>query len=210
MVRVGVGQYHCVQVAQATPERVERSQEQLPVPWRAGIDERQAAGLFDQVEVGHYTCEPMDPWGNFGCGGLWRVRHVTFLSCIWRRSAVTRLRSFLLAQPSGRSPSDVRWYAGAEYDPSAITSTTCPATWPGVAVAPAYPPLIGDPPRAAPLDIVTTTPPFGGGVRSACWTKWKACRTSTFQLTLKVSQSCSSSGAITGVAPALRTTAVGL
>ena len=64
-----------------------------------------------------------------------------------------------------------------------------------VALAPAYPPLIGDPARAAPLDIVTTTPPFGGGVRRACWTKWKACRTSTFQLTLKVSQSCSSSGA---------------
>ena len=28
-------------------------------------------------------------------------------------------------------------YAGAEYDPSAMTSTTCLATWPGVAVAPA-------------------------------------------------------------------------
>src|SRR5258708_3411262 len=77
-------------------------------------------------------------------------------------------------------------------------------------LAPASPPLIGDPASAAPLDIVTTTPPFGGGVRRACWTKWKACRTSTFQLTLKVSQSCSSSGAITGGAPALRTTAAGL
>src|SRR5215472_7892470 len=64
--------------------------------------------------------------------------------------------------------------------------------------------------HSGPLDIVTTTPPFGGGVRRACWTKWKACRTSTFQLMLKVSQSCSSSGAITGVAPALRTTAAGL
>jgi hypothetical protein len=80
MVRVGMGQYHRVQVAQATPERVERSQEQPPVPWRAGIDERQAAGLFDQVEVGNSTCEPMYPWGNFGWRGLWCVRHVTFLS----------------------------------------------------------------------------------------------------------------------------------
>src|SRR5262249_1557130 len=78
-----------------------------------------------------------------------------------------------------------------------------------VGVGRGYPPLIGDPARADPLDIVTTTPPFGGGVRRACWTKWKACRTSTFQLTLKVSQSCSSSGAITGVAPALRTIAAG-
>src|SRR5215469_13681242 len=80
MVRVGVGQYHRVQFVQATPERVERSQEQPPVPWRAGIDERQAAGLFDQVEVGHNTGEPMYPWGNFGYGGLWCVRHVSFLS----------------------------------------------------------------------------------------------------------------------------------
>jgi hypothetical protein len=80
MVRVGVGQYHRVQVVQATPERVERSQEQLPVPWRAGIDERQAAGLFDQVEVGNSACEPMYPWGNFGWGRLWCVRHVSFLS----------------------------------------------------------------------------------------------------------------------------------
>src|SRR5215831_8800566 len=80
MVRVGVGQYHRVQVVQATPERVERSQEQLPVSWRAGIDECQAAGLFDQIEVGNSTCEPPYPWGNFRCGGLWCLRHVTFLS----------------------------------------------------------------------------------------------------------------------------------
>src|SRR5215468_10803816 len=94
MVRVGVGQYHRVQVAQSMPERVERSQEQLPVPWRAGIDERQAARLFDQVEVGNSACEPTYPWGNFGWGGLWCVRHVTFLLGCWWRSAVTRLRSF--------------------------------------------------------------------------------------------------------------------
>src|SRR5262249_53221480 len=106
MVRVGVSQYHRVQVAQATPERVERSQEQPPVPRRAGIDERQATRLFDKVEVGNSTCEPTYPRGNLGCGGLWCVRHVTFLSCIWRRTEVTRLRSFSVAQPSGRSPSD--------------------------------------------------------------------------------------------------------
>src|SRR5215471_11746777 len=82
MVRVGVGQYHRVQIVQAVPERVERSQEQLPVPWRAGIDKRQAAGLFDQVEVGGCACDPMYPWGNFGWGGLWCVRHVSFLSWI--------------------------------------------------------------------------------------------------------------------------------
>jgi hypothetical protein len=66
VIGVGVGQYHRVQVVQATPEPVERSQEQLPVPWRAGIDKGEAAGLFDQVEVGNSTCEPMYPWGHFG------------------------------------------------------------------------------------------------------------------------------------------------
>src|SRR5215472_12486123 len=80
MVRVGVGQDHRVQVVQAMPERVERSQEQRPVTWRAGIDERQAAaGLFDQVEVGGCACDPMYPWGNFGWGRLRGVRHVSFL-----------------------------------------------------------------------------------------------------------------------------------
>src|SRR5215470_8670805 len=86
VIGVGVGQYHRVQVVQATPERVERSQEQLPVPRRAGIDERQAARLFDQVEVGNSTCEPMYPWGNFSWRRLWCVRHVSFLS--WMLVAV--------------------------------------------------------------------------------------------------------------------------
>src|SRR6516164_5186564 len=88
MIRVGVGQDHRVHVAQATPERVERSQEQLPVSWGAGIDERQAARVFDQIEVGNATGEPTYPWGNFGWGQLWCVRHVSVLSWMpWHSSA---------------------------------------------------------------------------------------------------------------------------
>jgi hypothetical protein len=102
VVRVGVGQDHRVQVVQAVPERVERPQEQLPVPWRAGIDEGQAAGLFDQVEVGGCARDPVYPWGNFGWGDCGACDMCAFLS--WTLVGLIRAEPEIHRAPGWRFP----------------------------------------------------------------------------------------------------------
>ena len=77
------------------------------------------------------------------------------------------------------------------------------------ALAPAYPPLSGEPATAAPLDISTTTLPGASGASSASRVQVNACRVSVCQLRLKVSQVCSVSGAMGGVAPAFSTSRPG-
>src|SRR5579875_3934595 len=77
------------------------------------------------------------------------------------------------------------------------------------ALAPAYPPLSGEPATAAPLDRLTTTDPDGSGSRSASPMKLNAWRTSTSQLAQNDSHDCSDSGAAGGVAPALSTNVCG-
>jgi hypothetical protein len=66
VVGVSVGQYHGVEIVQATSESVEVSEEQLPVARCARIDKREGARLFDQVEVGNSACQAMYPWRYFG------------------------------------------------------------------------------------------------------------------------------------------------
>src|SRR4051794_41956951 len=78
-----------------------------------------------------------------------------------------------------------------------------------VALAPAYPPLAGDPLTAAPLLTTTTLLPGDSGLSSASRSQVKAILTSGCQLTEKVSQAWSWSGPITGVAPATRIRAWG-
>jgi hypothetical protein len=55
------------------------------------------------------------------------------------------------------------------------------------ALAPAYPPVSGEPNTAAPLDSVTTVLPGASGASSASRVQWNACATSTSQVRLKVS-----------------------
>ena len=78
-----------------------------------------------------------------------------------------------------------------------------------VALAPAYPPLSGDPASAAPLLITTTLLPGRSGLSRASRSQWNAIRTSVCQLTENVSQVCSCSGTMWGLAPATRITACG-
>src|SRR5215831_13107190 len=78
-----------------------------------------------------------------------------------------------------------------------------------VALAPAYPPLSGEPARAAPLEIVTTVLPGSSGNSSASRTQWNTWRTSTSQLRLNVSHVWCWIGRINGAAPALRTSVWG-
>jgi hypothetical protein len=73
-----------------------------------------------------------------------------------------------------------------------------------VALAPAYPPLAGDPLTAAPLETTTTLLPGGSGCSSAARSQVKVIVTSTCQLTEKLSHVWCWSGPITGVAPATR------
>src|SRR5258707_8299736 len=73
-----------------------------------------------------------------------------------------------------------------------------------VALAPAYPPLAGDPLMAAPLLITTTLLPGGSGFSSASRSQVNAILTSVCQLTENVSHVWYWSGRITGVAPATR------
>lgn len=77
------------------------------------------------------------------------------------------------------------------------------------AFALAYPPLSGDPPSAAPLDMPMTTLPGASGASSAARVQAKTCRVSVCQLRLKVSHVCSWTGAMCGAAPALRTSRPG-
>ena len=58
-----------------------------------------------------------------------------------------------------------------------------------VALAPAYPPLAGEPLTAAPLDSRTTRLPGGSGARSAARVHSNAGRTSPSQCRLNVSRS---------------------
>jgi len=74
-----------------------------------------------------------------------------------------------------------------------------------VALAPAYPPLAGDPLTAAPLLITTTRLPGGSGCNSASRSQLNAILTSACQLTENVSHVWYWSGRITGLAPATRT-----
>ena len=78
-----------------------------------------------------------------------------------------------------------------------------------IAFAPEYPPLSGEPRRAAPLDTATTRLPGVSGCRSAARIQWKACWVSTCQLRLNDSQTCSCTGPMAGGAPALSTSIVG-
>src|SRR2546430_5364476 len=78
-----------------------------------------------------------------------------------------------------------------------------------VAFAPAYPPDSGDPRSAAPLETETTTLPGSNGSSNASRSQWNACRTSTSQFRLNVSQVCLSSGRLNGLAPALSTSVRG-
>src|SRR5687768_1795564 len=89
------------------------------------------------------------------------------------------------------------------------SSAAYPRMYRMAALALAYPPLSGDPPRAAPLDIAMTTLPGASGARSAARVQVKTCRVSTCQLRLKVSQVCSCTGAMCGATPALRTSRPG-
>src|SRR5260370_23175518 len=73
-----------------------------------------------------------------------------------------------------------------------------------VALAPAYPPLTGDPLMAAPLLTTTTLLPGRSGFSSASRSQVKAILTSVCQLTEKVSHVWYWSGRITGLAPATR------
>ena len=78
-----------------------------------------------------------------------------------------------------------------------------------VALAPAYPPLSGDPRTAAPLDSVMTTLPGSSGARSASRVQWKTCWTLTSQFRLNVCQVCRWIGRASGAAPALSTSRPG-
>jgi hypothetical protein len=71
------------------------------------------------------------------------------------------------------------------------------------ALALAYPPLSGETPSTAPLDIATTTLPGANGSRNAA--RIQAKTWSTCQFRLNVSQVCSCTGAMCGATPALRT-----
>ena len=73
-----------------------------------------------------------------------------------------------------------------------------------VALAPAYPPLAGDPLMAAPLLTTTTLLPGGSGLSSASRSQVNAILTSVFQLTENVSHVWCWSGRIAGLAPATR------
>src|SRR6185437_6951238 len=75
----------------------------------------------------------------------------------------------------------------------------------GVRLAPAYPPEIGEPARAAPLEIRTTDVPGGRGRASVSLMKWNEIFTSVSQLTANSVQFCSCIGAAGGNAPAHRT-----
>ena len=70
-----------------------------------------------------------------------------------------------------------------------------------VALAPAYPPLAGDPMTAAPLLTTTTRLPGRSGGSSAARSQPNAILTSACQLTENVSQVWCWSGSITGLAP---------
>jgi hypothetical protein len=76
-------------------------------------------------------------------------------------------------------------------------------------LAPAYPPLSGDPFSAAPLLNTTTLLPGRSGLSSASRSQWNAIRTSACQLTENVSHVCCCSGRMCGLAPATRMTASG-
>ena len=78
-----------------------------------------------------------------------------------------------------------------------------------VALAPAYPPLSGEPCSAAPLLITITLLPGRSGLSRASRSQWNAIRTSVCQLTENVSQVWCCSGRRSGLAPATRMTAVG-
>src|SRR3954447_2435440 len=78
-----------------------------------------------------------------------------------------------------------------------------------VALAPAYPPLSGDPATAAPLLITTTRLPGRSGLSRASRSQWNAIWTSVSQLTENVSQVCCCSGRMLGRAPATTTTTSG-
>src|SRR5215469_2572004 len=77
------------------------------------------------------------------------------------------------------------------------------------ALAPAYPPVSGEPNTAAPLDSVTTVLPGASGASSASRVQWNACATSTSQFRLNVSHVCCWTGRGSGVAPALSTSTPG-
>jgi hypothetical protein len=78
-----------------------------------------------------------------------------------------------------------------------------------VALAPAYPPLSGDPASAAPLLTTTTLLPGRSGLSRASRSQWNAIRTSVCQLTENVSHVWCCSGRMSGLAPATRMTASG-
>ena len=78
-----------------------------------------------------------------------------------------------------------------------------------VALAPAYPPLSGDPASAAPLLNTTIRLPGRIGLSSASRSQWNAIRTSVCQLTENVSHVWCCSGRMCGLAPATRMIACG-
>src|SRR6266852_815859 len=78
-----------------------------------------------------------------------------------------------------------------------------------VALAPAYPPLNGDPMIAAPLLITMIRLPGRSGRRSASRSQWNVICTSVFQFKENDSQVCRCSGRIDGAAPATRATMSG-
>src|SRR2546423_1442864 len=78
-----------------------------------------------------------------------------------------------------------------------------------VALAPGLAPLSGEPKSAAPLERAMTVLCGARGRSSASRIQWNACRTSTSQLRLNVSQVWCWSGRISGEAPALSTSVFG-
>ena len=78
-----------------------------------------------------------------------------------------------------------------------------------VALAPAYPPLAGDPLTAAPLLTTTTRLPGGSGFRRASRSQVKAILTSVCQFTENVPQVWSCSARIIGLAPATKMSTCG-
>src|SRR6266550_3776884 len=79
-----------------------------------------------------------------------------------------------------------------------------------VALAPAYPPLRGEPMMAAPLLITITRLPGRSGSRSISRSQWNVIWTSVFQFLENESQVCCWRGRSDGAAPATRATMLGL
>lgn len=64
VVAVRVRQQHGFQVVERAAEGADRPRERLPIAGRSRIDERELAGVLDQIEVDDALREPMDAVGD--------------------------------------------------------------------------------------------------------------------------------------------------